>query len=206
MILPSRIDGAGLGLLLHPAPSGAAPTVPMHSPICYYAGRDEHDESNMVTTDYLFEMQSGSGASRLFNPKTYDGQNIGRFVNQGSLDDGMRTMACARDRAAGSTGFHSGAVQHALSSHFNVSYLEHAGRVSLSVVASKRLALLTDDVQELYASYGYEYWLNFVPTNLSTLPRDAMFVIAVIWTICLEWIDHGSQSEGEIRQQNCRQC
>ena len=43
MILPSRIDGAGLGLFLRPAPSGAAPTVPMHSPICYYAGRDERD-------------------------------------------------------------------------------------------------------------------------------------------------------------------
>ena len=73
MILPSRIDGAGLGLFVRPAPSGAAPTVPMHSPICYYAGRDERDESDMVTTDYLFEIQSGSGASRLYNPETYDG-------------------------------------------------------------------------------------------------------------------------------------
>ena len=35
MTLPSRIDGAGLGLFLRPAPCGAAPTVPMHSPICY---------------------------------------------------------------------------------------------------------------------------------------------------------------------------
>ena len=32
MILPSRIDGAGLGLFLRPALSGAAPTVPMHTP------------------------------------------------------------------------------------------------------------------------------------------------------------------------------
>ena len=150
MILPSRIDGAGLGLFLHPTLSGAAPTVPMHSPICYYAGRDERDELDMVTTDYLFVMQSGSGASQLYNPKTYNGQNIGRFVNQGGLDNGMKTMACACDRAAGSTGFRSGAVQHALSSHCNVGYSEHAGRVSLSVVTSKRLALLTDDVLELY--------------------------------------------------------
>ena len=133
------------------------PTVAMHSPIYCYAGRDERDESDMVTTDYLFEMQSGSGASRLYNPETYDGQSIGRFVNQGGLDNGMKTMACACDRAAGSIGFRSGAVQHALSSHCSVSYSEHAGRVSLSVVASKRLALLTDDVKELYAKYGYEY-------------------------------------------------
>ena len=196
MILPSRIDGAGLGLFLRPAPSGTAPTVPMHSPICYYAGRDERDESDMVTTDYLFEMQSGSGASRLYNPETYDGQNIGRFVNQGGLDDGMKAMACACDRAAGSTGFHSGAVQHALSSHCNVGYSEHAGRVSLSVVASKRLALLTDDVQELYANYGYEYWLNFVPTNLSTLPRDATFVRAVLWII----LSNGSTMDRSLKE------
>ena len=53
----------------------------------------------MVMTDYLFEMLSGSGASRLYNPETYDGQNIGCFVNQGGLDDGMKIMACACDRA-----------------------------------------------------------------------------------------------------------
>ena len=71
MLLPSRVDKAGLGLFLRPAPSGAAPTVPMHSPICYFASRDECDELDMVTTDNLFEMQSGSGASRLYNPVTY---------------------------------------------------------------------------------------------------------------------------------------
>ena len=94
----------------------------------------------------------------------------------------MKTMACACDRAAGSTGFRSSAVQHALSSHCNVSYSKHAGRVSLSVIASKCLPLLTDDAEELYANYGYEYWLDFVPINLSTLPHDATFVRAVLWT------------------------
>ena len=108
----------------------------------------------------------------------------------------MKTMACACDRAAGSTGFHSGAVQHALSSHCNVGYSEHAGRVSLSVVASKRLPLLTDNVQELYANYGYEYWLNFVPTNLSTLPRDATFVRAVLWTI----LSNGSTMDRSLKE------
>ena len=171
MILPSRIDGAGLGLFLCPAPSGASPTVPMHSPICYYAGRDENDKSDLVTTDYMIEMQSGSGVSRLYNPETYDGQNIGCFVNQGGLDDGMKTMAYECDRTSGSTRFRSGAVQYAFSFHCNVSYSKHAGRVSLCVVASKRLALLTDDVRELYVKYVYEYWLDFVPTNLGTLSR-----------------------------------
>ena len=57
-----RIDVPGLGHFLRPETS---PTVPMHSPICYYACRDERVVSDMVTTDYLFEMQSGSGASRL---------------------------------------------------------------------------------------------------------------------------------------------
>ena len=95
-------------------------------------------------------MQSGgSGASRLYNPETYDGQNIGRFVNQGGLDDGMKKMASACNTAAGSTGFQSGAVKHALSSCCKVGYSEHAGRVSLSVDETKRLALLTDNFQEL---------------------------------------------------------
>ena len=73
---------------------------------------------------------------------------------------------------------------------------EHAGRVSLSVVASKRLPLLTDNVQELYANYGYEYWLNFVPTNLSTLPRDATFVRAVLWTI----LSNGSTMDRSLKE------
>ena len=58
----NRIDVEGLFLFLRPETS---PTVPMNSPICYYACLDERVVSDMVTTDYLFEMQSGSGASRL---------------------------------------------------------------------------------------------------------------------------------------------
>lgn len=75
-------------------------------------------------SDYALEREV-EGRKIMYNPLVYDGQNIGWFVNQGGLIEGLTDMVQECDVDTGSTGLRIGHVNATLAEHTNVVY---AGR------------------------------------------------------------------------------
>ena len=72
-------------------------------------------------SDYTLEREVG-GIKLMYNPLVYNGQNIGQFVNQGGLLEGLTDMIQQCDVDMGSTGLRIGHVTTTLAEHTNVVY------------------------------------------------------------------------------------
>ena len=179
-ILKSVIPDAGLGLFLKPtALSQRHFVIPETRGICVYSGVPITDPvSDMISTDYLIESKCGREMRR-FNPMIYDGKNIGRFVNQGGLMEGIKEMCMCCDLRSGGKGIEPGRINTAMRAHCNVTYRLHQ-RSTLYVVPISRL-VSTNSPQELLANYDYTYWTRFIASHSRELGYDTPMVLAVLW-------------------------
>ena len=163
-ILRSYIPGAGLGLFLRPTPpaTGVPLVIPKDRTICLYElqpTRVPLDE--IVCTDYLME---DTRQKLFFNPEVYDGANVGRFVNQGGLPEGVKKLCQSLDRKTGSRGLQSGYVNDEMDKLCNVRYTV-VRKSYMNVVASRDLRS-GNDCQELLGNYSISYWLRFFPEHV----------------------------------------
>jgi len=113
-----------------------------------------------------------------FNPEVYDGQNIGRFVNQGGLSEGVKKLSQSLDRRTGSSGFQLGYIDGEMDKYCNVQYKVVRKRY-MNVVASRDLRS-GNDCQELLGNYSVSYWLRFFPEHVdhtNELCRDILWCL-----------------------------
>ena len=107
LVLKSLLPGAGLGLFLRPTPptSRGPLIVPEDGLICVYSCTvTTANVDDMASTDYLIEVASGGDTVR-FNPEVFNGDETGRFINQGGLIEGLEAMCRACDRDSGVTSY-----------------------------------------------------------------------------------------------------
>ena len=192
-VLKSTIEGAGLGLFLRPTPLfGVTPlTIPPDRAITVYSRMPTTaDVNGMESTDYLLEFESGRrGRTVRFNPEVFTGAEMGRFINQGGLLEGVRAMCRACDRVSGSTGFSPADVDRAILPHCNVTY--KLVRLSTVNVVSRNRIQSTSQPRELFSHYGISYWLRYVARNLPTIGHETELERCVLWTLLSQNSSYG---------------
>ncbi|KAL5481193.1 hypothetical protein EMCRGX_G021305 [Ephydatia muelleri] len=89
----SFIPGAGWGLMIRPCPNA---TIPSGEYVCHFA--NPHQQHHRQT-------MSCPLSDEAYDPHVYDGHNIGRFINQGGIMEGLRELVAASDRDCGCTAY-----------------------------------------------------------------------------------------------------
>ena len=188
LIGKSTIPGADRGLFIRP---GAA--IPSGKTVCSYQKEPDDEEDRSQTSDYLLEAQV-KGKIYLYQAATYDGQNIGRFINQGGLEEGLREMCLLSDKDAGQSSFHQRDVDGVFNRHCNVVYTTR-GR-ELVVKTSKEIPESRDKATELFSNYKLPYWIKFVVRHHEDLGHESFLARSVLWCLLS---DHSCWSESERR-------
>ena len=178
-VAQSTIPGAGLGLFIRATPlhSTSSPIIPKGAKICLYSrtpiGCEPED------TDYLFEVDLGRHCY-CFDAKHYDGENLGRFVNQGGLLEGLKKMVSLSER--GLPTMDRKLIREEVLQHVNVDYKIMDGS-QLYVVARVDIQL-TDCPQELFGNYGIlEYWIRYVLKNVEHFKYTDPVLVCVMWCL-----------------------
>ena len=180
MVLRSLIPGAGLGLFLRPTPLSREPfSVSPHRFLCVYSDTAVSLDVGeaAASTDYLFQTET-RGRTLVFNPEHFDGANIGRYVNQGGLLEGLQEMASGCDGGR----FHPHAINEAFERHCTITYKVDQARDHL-MLAPSRVLRSSSDVQELFGNYRLEYWVKLVLSKHEALGRDSEIVRLVLWSL-----------------------
>ena len=183
MVGKSVIPGAGRGLFVRPKPLHCTHriVIPKGKKICYYSAiplsvTDPEPDNH----DYLFHHECGR-VTRRYNPLVYDGENLGRFVNQAALVDCLELMCSNSDSQSGHTSLAEREIDRVAESEANISYRTEG--LSLTIIASKDI-VLTNSPIELLGNYGIvNYWVNYIIANLSQLDQNSTLVKSVLWCL-----------------------
>ena len=69
-------------------------TIPQGAYLCFFANRTHALER--PPSDYeLGSTRRGGAGVGVYDPQVYDGQNIGRFINQGGLLEGIKALVAS---------------------------------------------------------------------------------------------------------------
>ena len=179
-ILKSTLHNAGLGLFLKPTlPSKHCICIPAKKVICTYSAEPITTPLlHMATTDYLIEAEH-RGSILSFNPQVYDGQNIGRFINQGGLLEGIQEMCLCCDKQQGGSGIQQGRIHKVMEDKCNTAYQISSGSV-LHVVSLQRLESAPTPT-ELLANYSYTYWTRYIASHYKDLGLKNPVVRGFLW-------------------------
>ena len=179
LVRKSTIEGAQRGLFIRQGnyQIGADRT------ICSYQEKPDAQVDTSLTTDYLFETKR-SGRVFYYQAAKYDGQNIGRFINQGGLKEGLKQMCLVSDRETGHTSFQSGSVNQEFDKHCNVRYYQRGNE--LVVKGKNILRPAQTRLTELFGNYGYEYWVKYVAQHYQELDHDDFLAKSVLWCLLSE--------------------
>ena len=98
-ISPNLIKGAGSGLMVRPTcPGQQKVTIPKGEHICAFLPT-AHLPPEGHPSDYELGSTRCGGAGvdvvYMYDPQAYDGKNIGRFVNQGGLLEGIQALVAS---------------------------------------------------------------------------------------------------------------
>lgn len=187
LIATSTIPGADRGLFIRP---GSHP-IREGQTICSYQAEPDEEEDPNQTTDYLLEVQA-RGKVFQYQAATYDGQNIGRFINQGGLKEGLMEMCLLSDKDSGQTSFHPKDVDDMFLRYCNVVYRQR-GR-ELVVKASKEIQPNRDQATELFSTYKLQYWIKYVVRHQQDLDHEDFLARSVLWCLLS---DHSCWSSSE---------
>ena len=178
-IRKSTIEGAQRGLFLRPGNY----VIGENRTVCSYQERPDEEVDPSLTFDYLFQ-SNRSGRRYYYQAAKYDGQNIGRFINQGGLQEGLKEMCLLSDRETGQTFFQSGPVDAEFDRHCNVSYTQWGSE--LLVKAKSNLRPSRTRPTELFGNYGYQYWVRYVAQHYQELNHDDFLAKSVLWCLLSE--------------------
>ncbi len=174
----STIPGAGRGLFLRPGRYN----IPKDRVICSYQAEPEEEDANQGT-DHLMEVYAGGGRTLLYQAARYDGQNIGRFINQGGLVDGLKNMCALADTKTGKTSFRGKEVNDGFLKHCNA-YYRVSGR-ELQIRAIKDIKADATTPTELFANYGHDYWVKYVSRHPDSLDCNNLDIVqkCILWCL-----------------------
>ncbi|KAL5503669.1 hypothetical protein EMCRGX_G010654 [Ephydatia muelleri] len=173
----SFIPSAGWGLMIRPCPNA---TIPHGAYVCHFA--IGQPPSTAPPSDYeLFSMRRGS--LLVYDPQVYDGHNIGRFINQGGLLEGLRELVAASDRDRGCTAYSPTVAEAIFADRFCVEYHVANGGSEMVVQASKPISSHPCRMIELLANYGLPYWLAHVVKYHRHIGHDSNLVKCVFWLL-----------------------
>ena len=146
----------------------------------------------IVTQHVLIEVASGGDTVR-FNPEVFNGDETGRFINQGGLIEGLEAMCRACDRDSGVTSYVPTDVRREIARHCNVTY--RLQRLTTLHVVARRELRSSSDPLELLAHYNIDYWLRYVVANMDTFRRSSQLIEYVLWTLLSE---HSTSYDGRV--------
>ena len=178
-VAQSTIPGAGLGLFIRATPLHCrnSAVIPKGAKICLYSRAPLTSE--LEDTDYFFEVDLGRHCY-CFDAKHYDGENLGRFVNQGGLLEGLKKMVSLSERDLPT--MDRKLIREEVLQHVNVEYKIMDG-CQLCVVARIDIQL-TDCPQELFGNYGIlEYWIQYVVKNVEHFAYTDPVLVCVMWCL-----------------------
>lgn len=183
----SQIPSAGNGMFTRANPSGSRDEggrtiyIKANTPLCVYSSETitQQEWAALENTDYV--MQTSYPSPTIFNAPTYNGTNIGRYVNQGGLPEAIRKMVEVSSRIFPAPDWK--AVEETAEAHCNVVYKRRRG-IGL-VIELKQDMVLTGQSQELYANYSIEgYWVPYFADKVAEFGTGNECVHAVLWCAC----------------------
>ena len=205
LVLPSTIVGAGLALFLRPTPAGREDyTIPAGRRLCLYSDEVVGEEGEVTNTDYCLDRMEG--VKRMtWNPLHPDGANLGRYINQGGLVDGLRALVSSCDRTSGAVSFSPKKAEAVFAQHCNVAYMYvrepapgggRGHKDTLVVTMGKATTLSSTHAIELLGNYGIGYWIPYVLSHHQEWGTDNTLVTLVLWLLLADT----SAVEGSVRQ------
>ena len=123
MVHPSLLTGAGSGLFIRPTPpTQQDATIPKGAYVCFFSYATAVSEG--PASDYeLGSTRNVSGLDRVvYDPSVYNGLNIGRFINQGGLNEGIKALVASCNREEGCDSYRPGVAENIFDQHCNVVY------------------------------------------------------------------------------------
>ena len=167
----SRIPGAGMGLFVR-----SDRHIPANKYLCVYASEPTVVDTD--NTDYMLEVSFG-GQTLKYNSLVYNGVNLGRFVNQGGLEEGLKAFCQEVEQKPSPDMTY---VKGFMKESNNVKYVRYGA--SLHIYSSRDIPS-RPRAEELYADYGLlEYWLPYILKSRKSLPADSILVKSVMWCVC----------------------
>ena len=108
------IPNAGRGLFLKAQPLASCRpiVIPEGHTLCYYSRRTIQGPNNLATRDYYIQV-----GAKHFDASVFTGDNMGRFINQGGLLEGLKTMC--RESAKQGESMHEGVIREEVNKHVN---------------------------------------------------------------------------------------
>ena len=178
MVGKSIIPNAGRGLFIKPRPFAATHPIiiPKGRRLCYYSrySLTRAEVEALETHDYFITV-----GQKCFDASTYTGDNMGRFINQGGLFEGLKVMC--RESAKKDQSMHHNVIREAVSQYTNVKFMY--SQMKLDIVASKDLQLSSQS-QELFIDYDiFQYWVPYVLHNLDAFGYDSELSTYVLWCV-----------------------
>ena len=179
-VAESTIPNAGCGLFLRP-----------HSTEMYFRARDtlclysretltEEQIQNISNPDYILEVRD----SMFVDASVFHGWNLGRFVNQGGLLEGLKQLAT--DFALGH--FHLDSAEKVAESFCNVIYSQKGNTVVINVKDKVLHCNTNNTAKELFVNYGLDnYWVKCIserdsasmdPESRDELSQLVRFIVA----------------------------
>eukprot|EP00731_Ephydatia_muelleri_P019195 Em0012g20a len=173
----SFIPGAGWGLMIRPCPNA---TIPRGAYVCHFA--IGQPPSTAPPSDYELS-STRRGSLLVYDPQVYDGHNIGRFINQGGLLEGLKELVAASDRDRGCTAYSPTVAEAIFADRSCVEYHVANGGSEMVVRASKPISSHPCRMIELLANYGLPYWLAHVVKYHRHIGHDSDLVKCVFWLL-----------------------
>lgn len=179
-VAQSTIENAGLGLfLLPPRPGARTKVIPADTSLCIYAhliGPEETDESH---GDYYVFRDGGS-----YDAKVIDGENHGRFANQGGLDEGTKKMCQLAALPVGV--FNWREVNTEVEQKVDAVFQTADRKKTLKLVTTKVITMPAGSsvCKEVFVDYDLKgYWIPYILRNMDAIGRDHWMVKRTLWLL-----------------------
>ena len=183
-VSPSLIKGAGSGLMVRPTPPGRQEvTIPKGAYLCFFANHTPAPEGHPSDYELGSTRRGGAWVDVVYDPQVYDGRNIGRFINQGGLLEGIKALVASCDRDQGGDVYQPKVAENIFNQHANVVYTTQRGGQEMVVTAKQDIRTSSDQAIELLANYGLPYWFAFAVRNHLSLGHDSVLVKGVFWLL-----------------------
>ena len=135
-VSPSLIKGAGSGLMVRPTPPGRKEvSIPKGAYLCFFANHTPAPEGHPSDYELGSTRRGGARVDVVYDPQVYDGKNIGRFINQGGLLEGIKALVASCDRDQGGDVYQPKVAENIFNQHANVVYTTQRGGQEMVVIA-----------------------------------------------------------------------
>jgi hypothetical protein len=170
--------------MVRPTPPGRQEvTIPKGAYLCFFANRTPAPEGHPSDYELGSTRRGGAGVDAVYDPQVYDGKNIGRFINQGGLLEGIQALVASCDLEQGGDVYQPKVAENIFNQHANVVYTTQRGGQEMVVTAKRDICTSSDQAIELLANYGLPYWFAFAVRNHLSLGHDSVLVKGVFWLL-----------------------